>query len=97
MAVKMYYRNDGSHESWESLYGDVILMKDNYGSGWTAHRKWGVFINLERQEHRIIGGDLDYVVKALKEQHGITVIFDKSKQWVKAADPKAGMILKKVS
>lgn len=101
MAVTLYYGDNGTQEFWESKKREIVILKNHTGGGWSVHHNEIVLTDTVRQakakrgQHCILSGDLDYVVKALKGQHNIRVIFDESKQWVNGPDPEASrMILK---
>ena len=101
MAVILYYGDNGTQEFWESTKRKILILKNHGSKSWSVFQNEIVLTDLARQAksnvgtHYTVGGDLGYVIKALKKQHGIEVILDKSKQWMDSPD-SARMILKKV-
>lgn len=101
MAVTLYYGDNGTQEFWESVKREIVILKNHKEGGWSAHHNEIVLTDTVRQAkadrgtHCILSGELDYVIKALKQQHDIKVILDRSKQWVNGPD-SARMILKRV-
>jgi len=102
--ITLYYGDNGTQEFLESTMRRLLILSNRKEEIWTAFRNELVMTDKVQQAkadkakvgaHRILGGSLDYVISALKEQYEIEVVFDNTKQWQEAPG-KSKMVLKAV-